>query len=121
MDPSLIITIVGVLIAVGLSYIVSGLKARGIDLPLMSKQINDLHSWHNVEIPGHPGVKVWWNSPTVEEELKKQTDLIEKLIKNQEALGQIAANHTKTLVELSADYKELTAEVVKYLHARDNG
>ena len=61
------------------------LKARGVDLPRVAKQIDELHEWHNVT--GENGVKIWYdrNKKTaerlnrMEQVLEKQLDLLVRM------------------------------------------
>jgi len=48
--------------------VINSLKSRGIDLNKMAKQIDELHKDHSHE--SSPGVKNWWNSETLEENIR---------------------------------------------------
>lgn len=90
------------------------------------KLIKELHKWHDVEQPGHPGVKMWWNKPEVEQKLdeiakiaKDQIEVMEKIVDGQKHYGKIGENLTTAISEMGNNYNELSSELIKYLHARD--
>jgi len=71
-DNIAVIVLVAVVV---LDKIISTLKSRGIDLQLVSKQINDLYEWHNVN--DTEGVKIWYVRRSLEDAINKLADNID--------------------------------------------
>ena len=70
------------------------LKDRGVDLPKLSRQLEELHQWHDRE--DEDGVKVWYVRKTLE-------SAIERLSEN-------IATQTKILQEMHRENKVMHAE-----------
>lgn len=88
--------------------ILSYLKSRGIDLQIISNQINDLHEWHNHDEQDQPGVKIWWNQKYIAkliQELSKlqtnQTTLLEIMSKDSAAAMQLQKELVNLIVGIS--------------------
>lgn len=77
-------SIMALAIILGLNQILSMLKNRGIDLSKMSKQLDDLHDWHDHDDPNEVGVKIWWNRKYI-------YDLIKALKESQETQTNLIA------------------------------
>jgi hypothetical protein len=74
MDPTAIgVALVAVVVVV--DKVISMLKSRGIDLNKLSRQIEDLHQWHNVN--DDEGVKIWYFRRSFEDAIQKLADNIE--------------------------------------------
>lgn len=74
---ALIVTAIGIY---SIEKIITSLKARGIDLPRISRQINDLHDWHSAI--DTDGVKKWYNKPRVEQTIANTYSEL-KAVKNE--------------------------------------
>jgi len=44
-----------------------------------AKQVGELHTWHSVEVPDQPGVKVWWNTEEQKRAVRELAHKIEQL------------------------------------------
>jgi len=69
------IAVIVLVIIVVLDKVLSMLKSRGIDLQLLSRQIDDLHQWHNVN--DSEGVKIWYVRRSLEDAINKLADNID--------------------------------------------
>jgi len=69
------ISILIIVIVVVVDRVINILKSRGIDLQLVSKQIQDLWDWHNVN--DTEGVKLWYVRRSLEEAITKLATNIE--------------------------------------------
>ena len=45
----------------------------------ISPKITNLEEWHDVDVPGQPGVKIWWSNNELNENIKRLTKAIERL------------------------------------------
>ncbi len=45
----------------------------------IAPKITNLEEWHDVDHPGQPGVKIWWHSKELSEDIKRLTKAIERL------------------------------------------
>ncbi len=72
--------LVAVLLVVKWSYDAiakrGNIEAQPNPLPLMSKQISDLHDWHNKD--DEDGVKLWYVRRSMEDAILKLSDNVEK-------------------------------------------
>lgn len=69
---------IAAILVVGIIFVdrtISLLKSRGIDLQKLSKQIQELHDWHNVN--DVEGVKIWYVRRSLEDAIVKLADNIE--------------------------------------------
>lgn len=68
------------IILIGIAFIIvidkglNMLRSRGIDLPKIARQIDELHKWHAKE--DDDGVKVWYVRRSLEDTLKTLADNI---------------------------------------------
>jgi len=69
------LTILLVMAVIIIDRVLGMLKSRGIDLQLMSRQLCELHDWHNVT--DAEGVKVWYIRRSLEEAISRLADAIE--------------------------------------------
>ena len=51
------------------------------------EKIEDLHEWHDHDMPGHPGVKNWWTDSELPRSIDGLKTAIEKLSVKVEALN----------------------------------
>ena len=87
MSPELII-LLGIALLFTVDKVLGMLKTRGIDLPKMARQIDELWRWHSKE--DEEGVKVWYVRRSLEESLKtlaknigQQTTILEQIHREQ--------------------------------------
>ena len=73
MDTTTIAAVLVVLV-VFLDKVLWMLKSRGIDLQVMSRQVDELHKWHDVS--DSEGVKLWYVRRSLEEAITKLADNI---------------------------------------------
>ena len=95
MDDQTII-LIGTAAMIALDKGLGMLRQRGIDLPRITRQIEDLHKWHAKE--DDEGVKVWYVRRSLEETLKSladnianQTVVLQEIHREQVALGKAVA------------------------------
>lgn len=74
MTPESIAT-VALIATLILDRVLGALKSRGIDLQTMSRQIDDLHDWHNKA--DDEGVKLWYVRRSLETAIVKLSENIE--------------------------------------------
>lgn len=68
--------IVVVVLALALDKILGALRSRGVDLPRLARQIEELHAWHNVN--DADGVKVWYVRESLRDTIGKLSDTLER-------------------------------------------
>ena len=69
------VAIVILVVIVLLDKVLNSLKSRGIDLQLMSRQIDELWHWHNVE--DSEGVKIWYVRRSLDDAILKLSHSID--------------------------------------------
>ena len=90
MTPEMMV-LLGIALLVTVDKVIGMLKTRGIDLPKMARQIDELWRWHAKE--DDEGVKVWYVRRSLEETLKTlaenighQTTILESIHREQIAM-----------------------------------
>jgi len=90
--------------------IIAGLKSRGIDAVVMSKQLDDLWRWHNME--DSEGVKIWYVRRSLE-------DAIIELSKNIAAQTKLWDRIDRRLERMEETKEKLDEFLAKAKHTGD--
>ena len=69
------LAVIVLIAALIIDRILGMLKTRGIDLQIITRQIDDLHNWHNQH--DDEGVKIWYVRRSLEEAVHKLAQNIE--------------------------------------------
>jgi len=78
--------------------IFNGLKARGINLQVLNKQIQDLHEWHKKT--DDDGVKVWYIRKSLQDSIAKLADSISVLNMAMHDIHNTSKQQTQILTKL---------------------
>lgn len=88
----------------------------------LSRMLTELHEWHSVKDPAHPGAFLWWSASLPD--LVSKTDLIsERMRSQQDKLGDVAdriselQDGQKQIVE---SQRQLSVVAVKAINQREH-
>ena len=79
-------------------------------LDKVGRKVHDLHSWHDVDTPGKPGVKIWWEQ---NETLMLHSTLLSGIKATTDSNGAKLAQCYSTLKANQECLKTLENEAIK--------
>jgi len=71
------VAVVSILTVIILDRAFSALKSRGVDLPQLARQIEEMHKWHSVT--DDDGVKVWYVRQSLVDAIVKLTKVLDRM------------------------------------------